>query len=97
MSGTLAGRRILITGAAKGIGRATVERFIKEGARVAALDRDSEALAALAGHHDADKLATFVVDVSDPASVGTAVTNATAALAGNSALDDVIMVRRITQ
>lgn len=82
MSGTLAGRRILITGAAKGIGRATVERFIKEGARVAALDRDSEALAALAGHHDADKLATFVVDVSDPASVGTAVTNATAALAG---------------
>lgn len=87
MSGTLAGRRILITGAAKGIGRATVERFIKEGARVAALDRDSEALAALAGHHDADKLATFVVDVSDPASVGTAVTNATAALAG---LDGVV-------
>ena len=36
MSGALAGRRILITGAAKGIGLATTERFLKEGARVAA-------------------------------------------------------------
>lgn len=87
MSGALAGRRILITGGGKGIGRATVERFIREGARVAALDRDSEALAALGGHVAADTLATFVVDVSDPVSVDTAVTNAAAALAG---LDGVV-------
>lgn len=87
MSGALAGRRILITGGAKGIGRAAVKRFIREGARVAALDRDREALAALAGHVVADTLATFVVDVSDPVSVDTAVTNAAAALAG---LDGVV-------
>lgn len=82
MSGALAGRRILITGAAKGIGLATAERFMKEGARVAALDRDAEALAELAGRFDADKLATFAVDVSQPASVNAAVADAVAALGG---------------
>lgn len=82
MSGVLAGRRILITGAAKGIGRATAERFVKEGARVAALDRDAKALAGLAKQVGADKLATFEADVSDPASVGAAMTNAVAALGG---------------
>ena len=45
MSGALAGRRILVTGAAKGIGLASVTRFLAEGARVAALDRDEQALA----------------------------------------------------
>jgi NAD(P)-dependent dehydrogenase (short-subunit alcohol dehydrogenase family) len=35
---------VLITGAAGGIGTATVARFLDEGARVVALDRDAEAL-----------------------------------------------------
>ena len=41
----LAGRRMLITGAASGIGRRTAELFAAEGARVALLDRNEAALA----------------------------------------------------
>lgn len=44
----LTGKVALITGAASGIGEAIVTRFIQEGARVAALDRDSGALERLA-------------------------------------------------
>jgi NAD(P)-dependent dehydrogenase (short-subunit alcohol dehydrogenase family) len=73
----LTGRRILITGGASGIGRATVSLFIREGARVAVLDRASG---------DADGI--FVaVDVADPASVQQAVREAEAALGG---LDGVV-------
>lgn len=39
----LAGRRIIVTGAASGIGKATAQLFAAEGAFVACLDRDLEA------------------------------------------------------
>lgn len=87
MSGALADRRVLITGAAKGIGLATVERFVKEGARVAALDRDVDALAALAGRFGGNAFVPFRADVSNPASVETAISNAATALGG---LDGVV-------
>ncbi len=45
MTNRLEGRRVLVTGAAAGIGRAIVERFIAEGAQVAAVDRDCAPLA----------------------------------------------------
>jgi NAD(P)-dependent dehydrogenase (short-subunit alcohol dehydrogenase family) len=41
-------RTVLITGASGGLGRAAAERFAAEGARLALLDRDAAAVAALA-------------------------------------------------
>jgi len=46
-NGIFAGRTVMITGAAKGIGRATAEQFASAGARVGLVDRDREALSAL--------------------------------------------------
>ena len=43
----LSGKRAIITGAASGIGKATAELFVREGARLLAMDRDAAALAAL--------------------------------------------------
>jgi meso-butanediol dehydrogenase/(S,S)-butanediol dehydrogenase/diacetyl reductase len=40
----LAHKRVLITGGAGGIGAATVERFLEEGARIVVLDKDKAAL-----------------------------------------------------
>lgn len=47
MSGRLAGKTALITGAGQGIGRAAAALFAREGARVWATDRNEEALAGL--------------------------------------------------
>jgi NAD(P)-dependent dehydrogenase (short-subunit alcohol dehydrogenase family) len=49
MGDQLAGRVAVVTGGAGGIGRATVERFVDEGARVVIADVDAEAGEALAG------------------------------------------------
>jgi NAD(P)-dependent dehydrogenase (short-subunit alcohol dehydrogenase family) len=46
--GTLAGRRVLITGAGAGIGAETARLLVGHGARVAVLDRDAEAAATTA-------------------------------------------------
>ncbi|MFG3256128.1 SDR family NAD(P)-dependent oxidoreductase [Streptomyces sp. NPDC048172] len=56
----LSGKSCVVTGAGSGIGRATVELFVRLGARVTATDRDGRGLAALG-----DDVATVVGDVSD--------------------------------
>lgn len=48
MSGWLAGKRALVVGAGSGIGRAVVDAFRAEGARVAVLERDADKAGALA-------------------------------------------------
>ncbi|MBX6426708.1 MAG: SDR family oxidoreductase [Variibacter sp.] len=49
MAGRLAGKTAFITAAGQGIGRATAESFLREGARVIATDIDAGKLAGLAG------------------------------------------------
>jgi cis-2,3-dihydrobiphenyl-2,3-diol dehydrogenase len=51
MTGRLEGQAILITGGASGLGRAIVDRFVEEGARVAVLDRSAERLEAMTAEH----------------------------------------------
>lgn len=62
-NGRLAGKTALITAAARGIGRASAQRFVEEGARVFATDRDLDALAGLEG------CALRALDVTDGAGV----------------------------
>ena len=80
----LAGRKIIITGGASGIGRATARLFRREGAAVAILDRSDNAAKAVADEIGAVAIAC---DVSDPASVSAAVNQAAEAMGG---LDGVI-------
>jgi NAD(P)-dependent dehydrogenase (short-subunit alcohol dehydrogenase family) len=84
MTDRLQGRRVIITGAASGMGKAIAERFAAEGAAVALLDRDAERLQAVAAALGA---AAHVVDVADPAAVRQAVD---AAVAGLGGLDGVV-------
>lgn len=65
MSGRLDGRRVLITAAAQGIGRAIAEKFAAEGASVIATDINMEVLGTL----KAAKLATRRLDVLDLAAI----------------------------
>lgn len=58
----LQGRRILITGAASGIGAETARLFVREGARVALIDRDEDRLASVAGEVDGAHVAADVAD-----------------------------------
>ena len=75
----LAGRRILVTGGASGIGRATAALFAREGAAVAVLDRAAEAARAVALEIGGTGVP---IDVADPASVDAAVAQAASALGG---------------
>ena len=78
-AGRLAGRRILITGGASGIGAATARLFAAEGAKVAVLDRQQEAAQAVA-----DEIGglTLAVDITDWDQVQAAVKKAADTFAG---------------
>jgi len=77
--GRLDGLRGVVTGGASGIGLAVALAFVREGARVAVLDRSPEPPPDLAGLEDVTYLAA---DVTDDAGVRAAVTSAAEALGG---------------
>jgi NAD(P)-dependent dehydrogenase (short-subunit alcohol dehydrogenase family) len=70
----LAGKSVVITGGARGIGFACAEAFVREGARVAIFDLDAELLAQAAETIRAmgTEIVTRTVDVSDAAAVDAA-------------------------
>ena len=56
----------IVTGAARGVGRAIVARFVSSGARVVAADRDEEGLAETCAAHG-DRVLPVVADISTTA------------------------------
>jgi NAD(P)-dependent dehydrogenase (short-subunit alcohol dehydrogenase family) len=78
-TGRLSGRRIVVTGAASGIGRATAVLFAQHGAALTLLDRDgpgASETARLTGGH------AFEVDITDETSVAQAVDRGGEAMKG---------------
>lgn len=72
VAGRLEGRIAVVTGAGQGIGRGCALRFAREGARIVALDRNEEALQALAEEVRASGgliEALPPADLTDPATV----------------------------
>ncbi|WP_112874682.1 L-iditol 2-dehydrogenase [Paracoccus endophyticus] len=96
----LAGKTALITGAARGIGRAFAEAYLAEGARVAIADIDAARVADTAAEIGA---LPVVMDVTDQASIDAGVARVVAELGGidilinNAALFDLAPIVDITR
>jgi NAD(P)-dependent dehydrogenase (short-subunit alcohol dehydrogenase family) len=88
----LAARHALITGGASGIGLATARLFLREGARVALLDRNAEALARIAAELGVPGIP---VDVADPEAAAAAVDAAAQALGGLDAVVNAAGISRV--
>lgn len=84
MSGLLAGKNAIITGAAGGIGFAIAKCFVSEGAKVAIMDIDAQAAAQAADRLNKDGIvaAGFPLDVTDGASVAARFNEAIAGYSG---------------
>ena len=72
----------IVTAAASGMGRAGVERIVREGGRVAAVDIDPNALAALAKEFGHDKVIPVVADLVTPEGARDSIHQAASALGG---------------
>jgi 2-hydroxycyclohexanecarboxyl-CoA dehydrogenase len=77
MKGRLAGRAALITGAARGIGRATAAIFAREGAHLGLIDINGAELEAAAREFAAEQPASTIhwraADIADDAAIGNAI------------------------
>ncbi|MDY7103993.1 MAG: SDR family oxidoreductase [Actinomycetota bacterium] len=76
------GRVAIVTGAASGIGRATVVRMVAEGARVVACDVAEDGLTALAGETPEGRVETVVADIGNQEDVDRVVARALEAFGG---------------
>ena len=84
MAGELEGRSALVTGATSGIGRATALRFAQEGANVALVGRNREAMEELAGeiYRGGRSVQKIYADVTDERQARLAVESAVGSLGG---------------
>ena len=84
MTRPLEGRRIIVTGAATGIGRASALRLLEAGARVALWDRNAAALREIVAATDDPHVSAYAieVDVSSATSVRAAFAETLARLGG---------------
>lgn len=80
----LSGKRVIITGASKGIGRSIAERLAKERCHLALLARSGDLLAERVGYCEklGAKSRAFVCDVGDQAKVDNSIRDAIAWLGG---------------
>ncbi|MBX3026093.1 SDR family oxidoreductase [bacterium] len=96
MSGRFEGRAVYVTGAASGLGKATAERFGREGARVLAVDVNGDGVVETVNALRAagsDALGA-VVDVSDADSVAASVAHMVEAFGGVDVLVNVAGIGR---
>src|SRR5436190_4879310 len=75
LSRSVAGRVVVVTGAASGMGRAIAQLFGAEGARIAALDRDDDGVAKVADAISLDRGIAYgrALDVTDADEVAAAI------------------------
>ena len=78
----LDGKLAIMTAAASGMGKAGVERFVREGARVAAIDINARALEELAAALGRDRVVPIVADLSVAQAARGSIDEAIAALGG---------------
>ncbi|MDB5619029.1 SDR family NAD(P)-dependent oxidoreductase [Tardiphaga sp.] len=80
----LANKLVVVTAAASGMGRAGVELFLKEGAKVVAIDVNAEALSKMAADIKADggSIETIQADLSKPEQMRSSINDAAKLLGG---------------
>jgi len=78
----LQGKLAIVTAAASGMGRAGVERFVREGARVAAIDISRTALDDVVAEFGADNVTGITADLLDPDQATGSIDQAVAWLGG---------------
>lgn len=88
MTGRLTGKRIMVTGAAQGIGLAIAEAFHREGAALLLIDKDEAPLEALAAHFGAGDVSVVhaTADITDAAAIEMAVSLASSTIGPLNAL-----------
>lgn len=88
MAGRLEGKRVVVTGAAQGIGLAIAEAFLGEGASLFLIDRDGDLLAAEAARLRATGgiVGHISADITDPDAIERAVAAATSEIGRPNAL-----------